>query len=126
MGKQYVLTDYNIFDDGKVYTKEIQQLIDTAADNGGGVIVVPRGNYMSGSLYFRQGTHLYIAEGGVLKGSDDISDYNLKIKRIEGESCLYFTALINVDGVDGFNLFGPGTLDGNGLKSWKAFWLRRS
>lgn len=125
MGKQYILTDYNILDDGKVHTKEIQQLIDTAADNGGGVIVVPRGTYLSGSLYFRQGTHLYISEGGILKGSDDISDYDLKTTRIEGETCLYFMALINVDSVDGFTMFGPGTVDGNGLKSWKAFWLRR-
>lgn len=31
LGKPYVLTDYHIFDDGKVYTKEIQHLIDIAA-----------------------------------------------------------------------------------------------
>ena len=125
MGKQYVLTDYNIFDDGRIYTKEIQQVIDTVHENGGGVIVVPKGTYLTGSLYFKQGVHLYVSEGGVLKGSNDISDYDLKITRIEGETCPYFTALINADGVDGFTMFGPGTIDGNGLKSWKAFWLRR-
>ncbi|MBQ7920189.1 MAG: exopolygalacturonase [Lachnospiraceae bacterium] len=126
MGKQYVLTDYNILSDGKIYTKEIQTLIDTAHENGGGVIVVPAGTYMTGSLYFKQGVHLYVAEGGVLKGSSDICDYDVKTTRIEGETCKYFTALINADGVDGFTMFGPGTIDGNGLKSWKAFWLRRS
>jgi len=47
LGKQYVLTDYNIFDDGKIYTEEIQGLIDKAAQNGGGVIVVPAGTYMT-------------------------------------------------------------------------------
>lgn len=126
MGKQYVLTDYNIFADGKIYTKEIQNLIDMVHENGGGVIVVPKGTYMTGSIYFKQGVHLYVSGGGVLKGSDDISDYDVKMTRIEGESCKYFTALINADGVDGFTMFGPGTIDGNGLKSWRAFWLRRS
>lgn len=125
MGQQYVLTDYQIFDDGRIYTKEIQQVIDTAHENGGGVIVVPKGTYLTGSIYFKQGVHLYVSEGGVLKGSNDISDYDLKLTRIEGESCVYFTALINADGVDGFTMFGPGTIDGNGLRSWKAFWLRR-
>lgn len=125
MGKQYVLTEYGILADGKIYTKEIQQLIDTAAENGGGVIVVPAGTYMTGALYFKQGVHLYVMAGGVLKGSDDISDYDIKMTRIEGESCQYFTALINVDGVDGFTMFGPGTIDGNGMRSWKAFWMRR-
>ena len=39
---------------------------------------------------------------------------------------LYFSALINADGLDGFVMCGPGTIDGNGMRSWKAFWLRRS
>jgi len=125
LGKQYVLTDYNILDDGKVHTAEIQQLIDKAASEGGGVIVVPAGTYLTGALFFKQGVNLYVAEGGTLKGSDDISDYPVCDTRIEGESCKYFAALINVDGVDGFTMCGPGTIDGNGLRSWKAFWLRR-
>lgn len=126
LGKQYVLTQYNILDDGKIYTEEIQRLIDLAADEGGGVIVVPAGTYLTGSLFFKPGVHLYVAEGGVLKGSDDIADYPLIETRIEGESCKYFAALINGDSLDGFTMFGPGTIDGNGLRSWKAFWLRRS
>ena len=117
MGKQYVLTDYGILADDRIHTIEIQQLIDTAAENGGGVIVVPQGTYVTGSLYFKQGVHLYVMAGGVLKGSDDICDYDIKLTRIEGESCSYFTALINADGVDGFTMFGPGTIDGNGLRS---------
>ena len=126
LGTPYVLTEYNILDDGNIHTREIQNLIDTAHEKGGGVIVVPKGTYRTGSLYFKQGVHLYVSEGGVLMGSDDISDYNIKTTRIEGETCPYFTALINADGVDGFTIFGPGTIDGNGLKSWKAFWLRRT
>lgn len=125
LGKQYILTSYNILDDGKIHTKEIQQVIDLAASEGGGVLVVPAGTYLTGSLYFKQGVHLYVAEGGTLKGSDDISDYDLLETRIEGETCTYFAALINADDIDGFTMCGPGTIDGNGLRSWKAFWLRR-
>lgn len=126
LGTPYVLTDYNILDDGRIYTKEIQNLIDTIHENGGGVIVVPTGIYRTGSLYFKQGVHLYVSEGGILMGSDDINDYDIRETRIEGETCRYFTALINADGIDGFTMCGPGTIDGNGLKSWKAFWLRRT
>ncbi|MCM1058406.1 MAG: glycosyl hydrolase family 28 protein [Firmicutes bacterium] len=126
LGRQYVLTQHHILDDGRVYTAQIQALIDTAAAEGGGVIVVPAGTYLTGSLFFRQGVHLYVAEGGTLKGSDDISDYALCETRIEGETCQYFAALINGDGLDGFTMWGRGTVDGNGLRSWKAFWLRRS
>ena len=126
LGKQYVLTDYQILDDGKVHTRELQRLIDTVHENGGGVVVVPRGTYRTGSVFFKQGVNLYVSEGGTLLGSDDISDYEIRMTRIEGETCPYFTGLINADGVDGFTMCGPGTIDGNGLKSWKAFWLRRT
>lgn len=125
LGQRYVLTDYGILDDGRVHTQEIQSLIDTAAANGGGVIVIPGGTYLTGALFFRQGVNLYVAEGGTLKGSDDISDYPVTDSRIEGESCKYFAALINADGLNGFTICGKGTIDGNGLRSWKAFWLRR-
>lgn len=104
LGTQYVLTQHGILDDGRVHTEEIQRLIDTAADNGGGVIVVPAGTYLTGSLFFKQGVNLYVSEGGMLKGSDDVSDYAIRETRIEGETCLYFAAMINADGVDGFTM----------------------
>lgn len=125
LGKQYLLTDYEIYDDGKVYTQKLQTLIDQIARQGGGVLVVPEGTYLTGALFFKQGVHLYIAEGGMLKGSDDISDYPVCMTRIEGQTCMYYPALINADGLDGFIMCGEGTIDGNGSRAWKAFWLRR-
>lgn len=83
LGRQYSLTQRGILDDGKVHTAEIQALIDEVSKDGGGVIVVPAGTYLTGSLFFRQGVNLYVAEGGMLKGSDDISDYAVCETRIE-------------------------------------------
>lgn len=125
LGKKYVLTDYEIFADGRIHTEEIQALIDEAAANGGGVIVIPRGTYMTGGLHFKQNTHLYLEDGATLLGSDFIGDYPLGKTRIEGETCTYFGALINADGLDGFTISGKGTIDGNGLRYHKQFWLRR-
>lgn len=122
--RKYILTDYNIYDDGKVYTKEIQNLIDLIYENNGGLLVIPKGTYLTGSLDFKQGVDLYLDDEAILMGSDDISDYELAITRIEGETCKYFKALINATNVEGFKIFGSGTIDGNGYRSWKAFWLR--
>ena len=125
LGKKYVLPDHEIFADGRLHTEEIQSLIDKAAANGGGVIVIPRGTYMTGGLHFKQNTHLYLEDGATLLGSDFIGDYPLGKTRIEGETCTYFGALINADGLDGFTISGKGTIDGNGLRYHKQFWLRR-
>lgn len=125
LGKQYKVTDYGVMNDGKIYTRELQALIDRVAADGGGVIVIPEGTFLSGALFFRQGTHLHIKQGGTLMGSDDISDFPLMKTRIEGETCTYYPALVNADGLDGFTISGQGSIDGNGLRYWKAFWLRR-
>ena len=109
-----------------VQTKKIQEVIDLAAQNGGGVIVVPQGTFLSGSLFFKNNTHLYLEENAVLKGSDDISHFPVKMTRMEGQTLNYFMALVNADGLDGFTISGKGTLNGNGLRYWKSFWLRRS
>ena len=65
LGKKYVLTDYEIFADGRIHTEEIQALIDQAASNGGGVIVIPRGTFLTGGLHFKQNTHLYLEDGAL-------------------------------------------------------------
>lgn len=126
LGKQYRITNYGVLNDGKTYTKELQALIDKIASDGGGVMVVPEGTYKTGALFFKQGVHLHIYAGGTLQGSEDPSDFPLVMTRIEGETCKYYSALINADGLDGFTISGKGTIDGNGLTYWKHFWERRS
>ncbi len=126
LGKFYQLTDHGVSTDSTiVQTKAIQNVIDEAYRNGGGVVVVPKGTFLSGALFFRPNTHLHVKEGGVLKGSDNIDDYPFMPSRMEGQSIEYFSALVNAFGVDGFTISGNGVIDGNGLKYWKAFWQRR-
>lgn len=126
LGKRYVLTDYGVLiGSTAIQTEKIQAVIDRCAQEGGGVVVVPQGTFMTGALFFKQGTHLHVDEGGTLKGSDRISDYPILTTRIEGETCKYFSALVNADGLDGFTITGSGTIDGNGLHYWQEFWIRR-
>lgn len=126
LGTLYRITDHGVVNDSTLLqTEQIQAVIDKAYANGGGVISFPRGVYLSGALFFRQNTHLHLEEGAVLKGSDDISDFPILPTRIEGRNIDYFTALVNADGLDGFTISGEGTIDGNGLRYWKSFWLRR-
>lgn len=126
LGKQYIITKYGVKKDSTLLqTDKIQKIIDLASDKDGGVIIIPKGTFLTGSLFFKPKTHLYLAEGAVLKGSDDISDFPVMETRIEGETCKYFPAVINADKVDGFTLSGKGTINGNGMRYWKAFWLRR-
>lgn len=126
LGKSFLITDYGVVNDSTLLqTEKIQAVIDLASNNGGGVIVIPEGTYLSGALFFKPGTHLHLEEKAILKGSDDISNFPVIETRMEGQNLKYFSALINVDKVDGFTLSGKGKVDGNGERYWKSFWLRR-
>ena len=125
--KDYIITDYGVQSDSTLRSTEaIQKVIDLAETEGGGTIIFPKGTFLSGALFFRPNTKLELQEGAKLKGSDDIADYPYIPSRMEGKSIYYYAALVNAYQVDGFSITGPGKIDGNGLKFWKAFWQRRA
>ena len=99
LGRQYVITDYGVRggDSTALQTEAIQKVIDTAASQGGGVVVVPRGTFLTGSLFFRPGTHLHLREGARLKGSDAITHYKIVKTRLEGQTLNYFAASYRTD-----------------------------
>lgn len=126
LGQKYVITDFGVVNDStKLQTEAIQRVIDMASTDGGGVIIVPKGTYLSAALFFKPGTHLWLEEGATLKAIDAIKHYPVLETRIEGETRKYFSAFINADGVDGFTIGGKGTIDGNGMRFWEEFWVRR-
>ncbi|MBN2745002.1 MAG: right-handed parallel beta-helix repeat-containing protein [Marinilabiliaceae bacterium] len=124
--KDYVITRHGVKADSTLLnTRAIQKVIDKAHAKGGGTIVVPKGVFLTGALFFKPGTRLKLMEGAVIKGSDTIADYPLMASRMEGKNLDYFAALINATHVKGFSITGPGTIDGNGYKFWDQFWARR-
>jgi len=124
--QEFVITQYGVGTDStQLSTKAIQQVIDKAQAAGGGTIVIPKGTFVSGALFFKPNTRLQLQEGAVLKGSDNIDDYPLIPSRMEGRKLDYYAALVNAYQVNNFSITGPGTIDGNGLRFWKAFWDHR-
>lgn len=126
LGSTYHITDYGVTSDSTlVQTQKIQSVIDWAEKNGGGVVIFPEGTFLSGSLFFKPTTHLHLEKNATLKGSDNISDFAVVETRMEGQTLKYFAALVNADRADSFTISGEGTINGNGLRFWKSFWLRR-
>ena len=116
--KRYAISDYGAIGDGRTLnTGAIQSAIERCAADGGGVIVIPEGTFLAGSIFLKQGVHLEVEKGGVLKGSDNPEDYPQVPTRWEGIECEWTAALINVFDITGVTLSGEGTIDGSG-DSW--------
>lgn len=114
--KQYVITDYGAVGDSKTLnTEAIQSAIDKCeSDGGGGVLVIPKGTFLTGPVFFKQGVDLHLAKDGVLKGTVNPEDYPQVDTRWEGEDMVWTAALLNFFDMNDVDLTGGGLIDGSG------------
>jgi len=115
--REYPVNQFGAVGDGlTLNTKAIQSAIDQCATNGGGVVVIPEGIYLSGAIFLKQGVDLRIDKNGVLKGTTNLEDYPAVTTRWEGEERSWTSALVNAFGLHNFTLSGEGAIDGSGEK----------
>jgi exo-poly-alpha-galacturonosidase len=111
----YAITDHGAVGDGAtVNTKAIQAAIDKCAADGGGVVVVPKGTFITGSIFLKQGVNLLVEKDGLLKGSVNSEDYQQVKTRWEGIEREFTAALLNAIDLNGVEVSGEGTIDGSG------------
>lgn len=123
--KEYVISAYGAVGDGTtVNTKAIQAVIDRCAAAGGGVLVVPKGTFLSGALYFKPGVDLRVDKDAVLKSTTDLADFRPIYTRWEGIERYWTSAFLNFIGMSHVTVSGQGTVDGSG-DAWAGFGQRR-
>ena len=113
-------------DGATLNTAAIQKAIDSLAANGGGTLVIPKGEFLSGAIYLKPGVNLHLDQGAVLKGSTNIADYPELMTRIEGHFEVWIPALVNASNVDHLRITGEGTIAGGGQPFWDQFWKARA
>jgi len=94
-------------------TAAIQHAIDRCAVLGGGDVVVPPGNYLTGALALRSGTFLRLEKDAAILGSPDLADYPVTEVRWEGKWIQGHVGLIYAIDASRIGVTGPGKLAGN-------------
>ena len=80
-------------------TVAIQKALDDCTEND--MVVIPKGDFLTGALNIHSNTEVYFEEGARLRGSKDQKDYLPKIKsRFEGIENMSYRSLINMGEVD--------------------------
>ncbi|MGF7232029.1 glycosyl hydrolase family 28 protein [Arachidicoccus sp.] len=121
-GKVFNIKDFGAKGDGVTKnTTAIQKAIDACTKNG--TVLIPSGIFLSGALHLKSNMTLLIAKGGILKGSEEINDYEPFIKnRFEGWELKTFASLLNAGTLDrsgkynvvNLRICGEGTILGGG------------
>ncbi len=119
---RFDISQHGAVADGKtVNTTAIQAAIDQCAAGGGGTLVVPKGEFLSGSLFLKPGVNVELLEGAVLKNSPNPQDFEVRAGvRFEGHFAEWTTGLLNAEHTDHLRITGPGMLNGNGPAYWSA------
>jgi polygalacturonase len=103
---EYTISSFGAKDDGKtVNTSAIQKAIDACHEAGGGKVVIPPGEFVSGTIILKSGVNLYLEQGARLMGSLDTADYRIGGRR---------HGLIYAYQAKGISISGEGEIDGRG------------
>lgn len=112
-GKTYDIRRFGAVGDGKTKdTAAFQKALDACAKTGG-VVLVPAGNYLIGSIVLGSNTTLRMEQGATLAGSPDKADYPLMNVRWEGRWRQGHRALIHANDAQHIAIVGPGAIVGD-------------
>lgn len=110
--KAYNITEFGAVGDGKKdNAKAIQQAIDTCSENGGGMVLVPAGTFMTGPFNLKSYVEFHVSANAIVIANPDEMVYTQSaFKENYGEGSIW------MGGKDAINvtISGQGTIDGNG------------
>jgi len=116
LGAAVNVRDFGAAGDGaKLETAALQAALDACADRSGGVVLVPPGVYLTGSLQLRSRVKLHLAHGARIKGSPNLADYPVRVSGFRSYTDNYTDkSLISGENLEDVAIEGTGVLDGQG------------
>ena len=99
-------------------TGAIQQAIDMASKQGGGMVLVPSGFWLTGPIKLLSNVNLHISSGAVLQFSNKPKDYPLVRTNWEGVDAIRAQSPISAKGQRNIAITGSGIIDGAG-EAWR-------
>ncbi|MFV0417426.1 MAG: glycoside hydrolase family 28 protein [Dysgonomonas sp.] len=105
----YNIMDFGAKNDGTTLTTaDIQKTIDQCHRDGGGIVYIPTGTYLVGTINLKSNVEFRFETGAVLKASTDLSQYQRYNKGIAG---VFYT-----EDSENVSITGKGTVFGQGME----------
>ncbi|MBN1415846.1 MAG: glycoside hydrolase family 28 protein [Bacteroidales bacterium] len=115
----YNIVDYGAKPDGiTLNTNAIASAIEACSHNGGGVVTVPSGIWLTGPVKLDNNINLYLEKGALLLFTRNIDDYPLIFATYEGSERARCTSPISGSNLENIAITGEGIIDGSG-DAWR-------
>ncbi|RYF72498.1 MAG: glycoside hydrolase family 28 protein, partial [Cytophagaceae bacterium] len=95
-------------------TTALTKAIDQCSKAGGGVVLVPRGLWLTGPITLKNNVNLHLAKGALVQFSSQRDAYPLVSTTWEGEEAIRNQAPISGVDLENIAITGEGILDGAG------------
>lgn len=107
---------------GESITDAVRAAIDAAHSAGGGRVLVPAGDWLSGPIHLKSNINLHLEKGARISFSTDKDDYLPVVpQRYEGVETYNYSPMIYAHEVNNVAITGEGTLNARGEHWWLWF-----
>jgi unsaturated rhamnogalacturonyl hydrolase len=118
--RDFAITDFGAIA-GTDCSAAIRKAIESCNAAGGGRVVVPAGEWITGAVHLKSNVNLYLAKGSTLRFSTDPAAYLPLVQtRWEGIECMNYSPFIYAWEQENIAVTGEGTLDG--AADWDNWW----
>ncbi|WP_435134886.1 glycoside hydrolase family 28 protein [Formosa sp. A9] len=94
-------------------TESIQNAIDSLSNQGGGTIIIPKGEWKTGRISLKSNINLHFEDGATLRFSTDVKDYQPAVfNRVESLEVMSLAACIYANNQNNIAITGNGKLIG--------------
>lgn len=112
--RDFDITKYGAKPDAKTdCTDAIREAIAECNKRGGGRVVVPQGEFLTGAVELKSNVNLHIAEGATLRFTWETTKYPAVFTRWEGMECMNYSPFLYAFEQENIGITGKGTIDGN-------------
>lgn len=120
--RDYGAVEFIRGEDEKI-TEAIHSAIEAAHEAGGGQVLIPEGDWLTGPIHLMDNINLHVSEGATVFFSENREDYLPVVRqRHEGVEAYNYSPLIYAYKVKNVAVTGKGVLDGQGQQWWD--WYR--
>ena len=123
--KDFPITKYGAKPgDVKANTAAFAKAMAACNKAGGGRVVVPAGEWLTGPIHFRSNCNLYLGEGAKVVFEDDLSLYYPAVQASwEGAECMNVSPLVYAFECENIAISGPGMLAPK-MDFWRTWFAR--
>jgi polygalacturonase len=112
--REFDITKFGAVGDNRAdNTDAFTRAIAACAKAGGGSVIVPKGEFLTGAVHLLSNVNLHVTSGATVRFTRDTSKYPVVLTRFEGVELMSFSPLIYAFEQENIAITGEGTLDGN-------------